>query len=120
MGDPINLLRQAENYILQMQKENQSINELLSSVMTQQQNEADEIARLFEQLRKLETLLSDVTKERDDIRLLLGSLREDMQRIRDVAAQTLKRTRDKDSLMDMAVKFYEVKTLADSVKFIKD
>jgi len=114
------LLKLAEAHIVKLQEEKEEMNQLMENMMVQQQVEADEMVRLTEQIWKLEDMLKDVTNERDDVRLLLQGLRSDMERIRDVAAETLKSTKDKQSLVDMAVKFYDVKTLADSVKFIKD
>lgn len=114
------LLKSAESQIVNLQDENQKLNDYINDLMQQQKLEAEEMVRLTEQVWKLEEVLEDVAAERDDVRLLLQGLREDMERIRDVAAETLKSTHDKQSLLNMAVKFYDVKTLADSVKFIKD
>jgi len=114
------LLKAAEAQIVQLQEEIQGNHDYLDSLMEQQKMEAEEMARLTEQVWKLEEVLEGVSAERDDVRLLLQSLREDMEKIRDVAAETLKATKDKKSILNMAAKFYDVKTLADSVKFIKD
>lgn len=69
-------------------------------------------------MEKLNALLSDVSDERDDVRLLLHSLCDDMQKIRRVATESLTHVKNKSSLFNMAVKFYDVKTLADCVAFI--
>jgi len=114
------LLRAAEVQIVQMQKDLQGQDAFVNELMEAQKLEAAELVRLTEQVWKLEAALEDVSAERDDIRLLLMGLREDMVKIRDVAAETLKSATDKNSLLNMAVKFYDVKTLADSVRFIKN
>ena len=114
------LLRAAEVQIVQMQKDLQGQDAFVNELMEAQKLEAAELVRLTEQVWKLEAALEDVSAERDDVRLLLMGLREDMVKIRDVAAETLKSATDKNSLLNMAVKFYDVKTLADSVRFIKD
>ena len=113
------LLKEAEKQIVALQQEKQEVDEYLNDLMLQQKAEAEEMVRLTEQIWKLEEVLKDVSSERDDVRLLLQGLCEDMERIRDVAAETLKAAKDKKSILNMAVKFYDVKTLADSVKFIK-
>ena len=113
------LLRAAEKQIVELQKEKQDLDGYLDGLMEQQKMEAEEMVRLTEQVWKLEEALGDVAAERDDVRLLLDGLREDMEKIRDVAAESLKATTDKKSIINMAVKFYDVKTLADSVTFIK-
>ena len=114
------LLKNAEAQIIQLQNEKQEMDAYLGDLMEQQKAEAEEMVRLTEEIWKLEELLKDVSAERDDVRLLLEGLCEDMEKIRDVAAQSLKATTDKKSILNMAAKFYDVKTLADSVKFIKD
>jgi len=114
------LLKTAEAQIVQLQGEKQELDAYLGDLMEQQKMEAEEMVRLTEEIWKLEELLKDVSAERDDVRLLLEGLCEDMEKIRDVAAESLKATTDKKSILNMAVKFYDVKTLADSVKFIKD
>lgn len=114
------LLRAAEVQIVQMQKDLQGQDAFVNELMEAQKLEAAELVRLTEQVWKLEAALEDVSAERDDVRLLLMGLREDMVKIRDVAAETLKSATDKNSLLNMAVKFYDVKTLADSVRFIKN
>ncbi|MBL4747749.1 MAG: hypothetical protein JKY17_02860 [Magnetovibrio sp.] len=113
------LLRAAETTIVLLQKETQDQNVLISDIMETQKREAKELVRLTKQVLDLEAALVDVSEERDDIRLMLMGLREDMEKIRDIAAESLKAATDKKSLLNMAAKFYDVKTLADSVKFIK-
>lgn len=114
------LLKAAEAQIVKLQEENRAQGDHINELMESQKLEAEEMVRLTEQVWKLEELLADVIAERDDVRLLLQGLREDMEKIRDVAAETLKSTKSKEAILDMAVKFYDVKTLADSAKFIKD
>ena len=115
------LLAAAEAQIVHLQEEKQSLDDFMNGLMEQQKMEAEEMVRLTEQVWKLEALLEDVSLERDDVRLLLQGLCSDMEKIRDVAADTLKAaSKDKDSILKMAVKFYDVKTLADSVTFLKD
>lgn len=113
------LLKAAETQIVQLQEEKKGLDDFLGDMMEQQKMEAEEMVRLTEQVWKLEEVLADVSLERDDVRLLLEGLRSDMEKIRDVAAETLSATTDKKSLLNMAVKFYDVKTLADSVTFLK-
>lgn len=118
--DVKDLLRVAETQIVQFQKDKQAQDEFITDLMESQKLEAEELVRLTEQVWKLEAALEDVAAERDDVRMLLMGLRDDMVKIRDVAAQSLKAATDKKSLLNLAVKFYDVKTLADSVTFIKD
>lgn len=118
--DSKELLRAAEAQILQFQKDTQNQDDFINDLLESQKLEAEELVRLTEQVWKLEAALEEVAAERDDVRFLLMGLREDMEKIRDVAAQSLKAATDKKSLINMAVKFYDVKTLADSAKFIKD
>lgn len=113
------LLKAAETQIIQLQKEKLELDDFMGDMMEQQKMEAEEMVRLTEQVWKLEEVLADVSLERDDVRLLLEGLRADMEKIRDVAVETLSATTDKKSLLNMAVKFYDVKTLADSVTFLK-
>ena len=114
------LLKAAEVKIVELQEEKQNYDDFIDGLMKQQKAEAEELVRLTEQIWKLEELLENVTAEREGVRSLLTCLREDMEKIRDVAAEALRATTDKKSIMNMAVKFYDVKTLADSVSFIKD
>jgi|GEM_PF-6537232 len=114
------LLREAESQIVQLQAEKQDLNEYVKSQSEAQKGVVKELERLVEKMRKLDKALKDITAERDDVRLLLMGLRDDMEKIRVVAADTLNATKDKESILKMAVQFYEVKTLADSVAFIKD
>jgi len=114
------LLKSAEEQIVHLQEEKKGFEEYIDGLMQQQKMEAEEMVRLTEQVWKLEGVLEDVSAERDDVRLLLQGLRSDMEKIRDVAAETLRGAKDKKSILNMAVKFYDVKTLADSVRFIKD
>jgi len=114
------LLKAAEEQIVHLQEEKKEFEDYIDGLMQQQKMEAEEMVRLTEQVWKLEAVLEDVSAERDDVRLLLQGLRSDMEKIRDVAAATLRGAKDKKSILDMAVKFYDVKTLADSVRFIKD
>ncbi|MBL4693072.1 MAG: hypothetical protein JKY92_07055 [Magnetovibrio sp.] len=113
------LLRAAEVQMLQIQEEKKNQDDFINELMESQKLEAEELVRLTEQVWKLEAALKEVAAERDDVRLLLMGLRDDMEKIRDVAAESLKAATDKKSLLNMAVKFYDVKTLADSAKFIK-
>jgi len=112
------LLKEAEELIVHLQKDKEACSDYIDELMERMYQEVDEIERLGVKIGKLEKMLEDVTEERDDVRMMLFSLRDDMQKIRDVAVNTLKNTKDKASLMNMAVKFYDVKTLADSVGFI--
>ena len=114
------LLKAAEAQIVQLQQEKQEHESYLGDLMEQQKLEAEEMVRLTEEIWKLEEMLKDISAERDDVRELLKGLCEDMEKIRDVAAESLKATTDKKSIINMAVKFYDVKTLADSVTFIKE
>jgi len=114
------LLRAAEVQIVHLQEDKENQDAFINDLMESQKLEAEELVRLTEQIWKLEAALEDVAAERDDVRLLLMGLRDDMVKIRDVAAESLKSATDKQSILNMAVKFYDVKTLADSVKFIKD
>ncbi|PHS79722.1 MAG: hypothetical protein COB59_00065 [Rhodospirillaceae bacterium] len=114
------LLKAAEKQIVQLQDDKLAQEDFINDLMESQKLEAEELVRLTEQVWKLEAALEEVAAERDDVRMLLLGLRDDMVRIRDVAAESLRSATDKKSLLNMAVKFYDVKTLADSAKFIKD
>jgi len=114
------LLKAAETQIVQLQNDKEAQEDFINDLMESQKLEAEELVRLTEQVWKLEAALEEVSAERDDVRMLLLGLRDDMVRIRDVAAESLKAATDKKSLLNMAAKFYDVKTLADSAKFIKD
>ncbi|PCI37926.1 MAG: hypothetical protein COB46_12535 [Rhodospirillaceae bacterium] len=114
------LLKAAETQIVQLQNDKEAQEDFINDLMESQKLEAEELVRLTEQVWKLEAALEEVSAERDDVRMLLLGLRDDMVRIRDVAAESLKSAIDKKSLLNMAAKFYDVKTLADSAKFIKD
>lgn len=114
------ILKAAETQIIHLQGEMKSHDEYVEAQRKQQETAAEETARLTAKVAELENMLGDVAAERDDVRELLEGLREDMEKIRDVAAQTLKATTDKQSLVTMAAKFYDVKTLADSAAFLKD
>lgn len=107
------LLKNAEEAIVQLKRDNAACSDYVDELTSRLEREVGEIKRLGGKIDQLEDLLSDVSAERDDVRLLVQSLRADMEKIRDVALDTLKNTKDKSSLVTMAVKFYDVKTLVD-------
>ncbi len=118
--DTKEVLKAADAQIVQLSEHVRELEDYIEGQAQTQQQAIKELDRLANQMKKLEKALEDVSTERDDVRMLLEGLRSDMEKIRDVAAETLKTTTDKQSLLNMAVKFYDVKTLADSVKFLKD
>ncbi|MCW8914824.1 MAG: hypothetical protein OQK24_03105 [Magnetovibrio sp.] len=114
------VLKAADDQIVQLSGHVRELEEYIESQAQVQQQAVKELDRLAQQMQKLDKALKDVSNERDDVRMLLDGLRSDMEKIRDVAAESLKSATDKQSILNMAAKFYDVKTLADSVKFIKD
>ena len=88
------LLREAEEVIVQLRRNNDACNDYIEELTSRLQMEVEHIRRLGEKIDKLEAVLSDVSAERDDVRIVLQSLRNDMQKIRDVAAASLKSLSD--------------------------
>lgn len=106
------LLKEAETVISALLDEKAAHEDFVQELQSRLISERREVDRLFSRLKKLERALGDVEQERDDVRTVLQSLRSDMRRIRNVATETLRHVSDKASVMNMAVKFYDVKTLA--------
>ena len=74
--------------------------------------ERREVDRLAARMKLLERCLGDLEQERDDVRTALDGIRADMRRIRNLAGDTLRCVSDKASVINLAVEFFNVKTLA--------
>lgn len=110
------LLRAAQDQIILLQRENQSLHADLDSILEAQVVETEQMVQMSEQLWKLEDALLNATYKKDAALLLLRNLKTNMIRIKTYAEESLAALRqNKTSRLAMAAQVYEIKSLVDTL-----
>lgn len=114
------LLKTAEERIVQQQEENAALQGDLEGMLQAQAVETEQMVQMSEQLWKLEEALMSTTDEKDTALMMLQNLKTNVERIKTYAEDTLTSVKqNKASRLAMAAQVYEIKSLADELDLKK-
>lgn len=114
------LLKTAEERIVALHRDNESLRADLDSVLQAQALETEQMVQMSEQLWKLEEALMNTTGEKEAALLLLQSLKGNLDRIKFYAEDTLSALKqNKTSRLAMAAQVYEIKSMVETLKLEK-
>ena len=114
--DPKALLKAAEEQIVELHRQNESLQADLNSVLEAQALETEQMVQMSEQLWKLEEALMSTTDEKDAALMLLQSLKSNVDRIKSYAETTLASVKqNKATRLTMAAQVYEIKSMVETL-----
>lgn len=114
--DPKALLKVAEEKIVELHQQNESLQADLNSVLEAQVLETEQMVQMSEQLWKLEEALMSTTDEKDAALMMLRSLKDNVDRIKTYADTTLNAVKqNKATRLTMAAQVYEIKSMVETL-----
>lgn len=114
------LLKAAEEKIVELSQDNESLRGDLDSVLEAQKLETAQMVEMSEQMWKLEEALMSTTGEKDAALMMLQSMKVNLDRIKSCAEGTLTALKqNKASRLAMAVQVYEIKSMVETLKLDK-
>lgn len=119
MVDPTitkDILKSAQDQIISLKKDNQTLTSDLESILNAQAHEAEQLVQMSEQLWKLEEALMSANQDKDVALMLLKKFQADVNRLRIFIEETLVRAREKKTTrLDVTVQVYEMKSMVDKL-----
>lgn len=116
LDDPKQLLKIAQDHILALQQDNESLQGDLNSVLEAQALETEQMVQMSEQLWKLEEALMSETSDKEVALMMLQNLKTNVDRIKSFAEDSLSAVKTKNaSRLDLAVQVYEIKSMVDTL-----
>ena len=116
LDDPKQLLKIAQDHILALQQDNESLQADLNSVLEAQALETEQMVQMSEQLWKLEEALMSETSDKEAALMMLQNLKTNVDRIKSFAEDSLSAVKTKNaSRLDLAVQVYEIKSMVDTL-----
>ena len=120
LDDPKQLLKIAQDHILALQQDNESLQADLNNVLEAQALETEQMVQMSEQLWKLEDALMSETLDKEVALMMLQNLKSNVDRIKSFADDTLSAVKTKNaSRQDLAVQVYEIKSMVDTLALDK-
>jgi len=120
LDDPKQLLKIAQDHILALQQDNESLQADLNSVLEAQALETEQMVQMSEQLWKLEEALMSETSDKEVALMMLQNLKSNVDRIKSFAEDTLSAVKTNNaSRQDLAVQVYEIKSMVDTLALDK-
>ncbi len=116
LDDPKQLLKIAQDQILALQQDNESLQADLNSVLEAQALETEQMVQMSEQLWKLEEALMSETSDKEAALMMLQNLKTNVDRIKSFAEDSLSAVKTKNaSRLGLAVQVYEIKSMVDTL-----
>ena len=116
LDDPKQLLKIAQDHILALQQDNESLQADLNSVLEAQALETEQMVQMSEQLWKLEEALMSETSDKEAALMMLQNLKTNVDRIKSFAEDSLSAVKTKNaSRLGLAVQVYEIKSMVDTL-----
>ena len=113
---PKQLLKIAQDQIITLQQDNESLQADLNSVLEAQALETEQMVQMSEQLWKLEEALMSETSDKDAALMMLQNLKTNVDRIKSFAEDSLSAVKTKNaSRLGLAVQVYEIKSMVDTL-----
>ena len=117
---PKDLLKVAQDQILALQSENESLQADLNSVLEAQALETEQMVQMSEQLWKLEEALMSETSSKEAALMMLQNLKTNVERIKSFAEDSITAVKTKNaSRLNLAVQVYEIKSMVDTLDLDK-